>query len=239
MSHVGCLAHAADLLPTPIAPGEIVSLFGSGLGPADPAQFRLDPNGRVPTTLAGVRVLFDGIAAPLLYVASGQINAIVPAGIRGKARVTVRVENGGVSAAPFTVSVVDLAPAFFTLDGTGSGAAAALNQDGTINTPANPAHRGEVVALFGTGALWAAGTIDGAINPLVINSLPLNFEVWGMTASRPVEVLFAGPAPGQFAGMFQLNIRIPFDSWTGDHVPVNAGFRDTPAGYSQTIAIRE
>jgi uncharacterized protein (TIGR03437 family) len=237
--HVGCLAHAADLLPTPIAPGEIVSLFGSGLGPADPAQFRLDPQGRVPTSLAGVRVLFDGIAAPLLYVSSGQINAIVPAAIRGKARVTVQVETGEAVAEPFTAQVVDLAPAFFTLDGTGSGAAAALNQDGTVNTPANPARRGELVSMFGTGALWAGGTIDGEINPLVINSLPLNFEVRGMSASRPAEVLFSGPAPGQVAGVFQLNIRIPFDSSTGDHIPISASLRDTPVGHSQTIAIRE
>jgi hypothetical protein len=55
----------------------------------------------------------------------------------------------------------------------------------------------------------------------------------------PLMVLAQSPEHSGTAGMFQLNIRIPFDSWTGDHVPVNAGFRDTPAGYSQTIAIRE
>jgi uncharacterized protein (TIGR03437 family) len=237
---VGCLAHAGDLLPTEIAPGEIVSLFGMNLGPETAAAYRLDPAGRVATQLAGVRVLFDGIPAPLLYVSSRQINMIVPASVRGRKRVMVRVQSGAGASQMFPAYVADSAPGFFTLDGSGTGAAAALNQDGTVNSPANPARRGEVITLFGTGGLWDPGAQDGQINPLAARPLSMDFEVWGLSPSRPAEVLFSGPAPGQVAGVFQLNIRIPADAWTGDRIPISTLPRNrTPFGHEQTIAIRE
>lgn len=237
--HVGCLAHAADMLPTAIVSGEIISLFGTNFGPQAPAQFRIDTEGRVATSLAGVRVLFDGIAAPLLYVSATQINAVVPAAIRGKTRASVQVEFGAAVSESFSVPVTDLAPALFTLDGSGSGGAAAINQNGTVNTKTNPAHRGDIITLFGTGALWPNGAKDGDINPLAANPLPLPFQVLGLSPSGPAEVLFAGPAPGQVAGVFQLNIRIPLDARTGEVVPIALGFRDAPAGHYQTIAITE
>lgn len=182
--HVGCLAHAADMLPTAIVSGEIISLFGTNFGPQAPAQFRIDTEGRVATSLAGVRVLFDDIEAPLLYVSATQINAVVPAAIRGKTRASVQVEFGAAVSESFSVPVTDLAPALFTLDGSGSGGAAAINQNGTVNTKTNPAHRGDIITLFGTGALWPNGAKDGDINPLAANPLPLPFQVLGL-AIRP------------------------------------------------------
>ena len=65
-----------------IAPGEVVVLWGSGLGPSHLAQFTLS-GGLVPTNVAGTSVYFNGTPAPVLYTSSNQVAALVPFGIGG------------------------------------------------------------------------------------------------------------------------------------------------------------
>src|SRR6202041_3479673 len=97
-----------------VAPGEIVSLFGSSLGPA-------------PT------VTFDGIPAPVLYAGANQINAVVPYSI-GSTSTQMTVQVDGQSYGPVAMPVASAVPGIFTLDGSGHGQAAVLNQDGTLNS---------------------------------------------------------------------------------------------------------
>jgi hypothetical protein len=91
-----------------IAPGEVISIFGFGLGPATGAS-ATPSNGRFPTTVAGVQVLVNGAAIPLLYVSSSQINAEIPAPPNGieNNTTTVQVINGSATLPSFRVMVDD------------------------------------------------------------------------------------------------------------------------------------
>ena len=97
--------NAADLTPMPVSPGEVVTLFGTDLGPPSGAGARPDTSGQIGTNLAGVRVLFDGIAAPILYAQSYQVNAVVPFSIAPKNNVQVQVEYNGRQSDPVPIGV--------------------------------------------------------------------------------------------------------------------------------------
>jgi uncharacterized repeat protein (TIGR01451 family) len=131
-----------------VSPGELVTLFGFNFG-AGPVQVQ---NGRFPTNAGSTTVSFDGFAAPLVYVSGTQINAIVPYEIAGQSSTNITVRTGSAAFSVATVPVVPAAPALFTANGSGMDQAAALNQDLSVNSPANPANPGDVIVLYGTGA---------------------------------------------------------------------------------------
>ncbi|MEO8592472.1 MAG: SBBP repeat-containing protein [Candidatus Solibacter sp.] len=115
---VSCVLNAASFQPGnfnpfplfTVAPGEIISLFGAGLGPEQGAVGQ--PAGGVfPKTLAGTQVLFDGVAAPLLYAGSNQINAIVPYGVKSPAT-QMTLQRGGISDGPCPLPVAAAVPGF-------------------------------------------------------------------------------------------------------------------------------
>ena len=176
--NVGCVANGAALEAGSIAPGEIITIFGSGLGPVTPQSYVLDSSGRVASTLAGVQVTFDGTSAPLLYVQDGQINAITPWELAGKLTTEMCViynENQQC----VTPLVGAAAAGVFVAD---SGNAAAVNQDGTLNSTANPAPVGSIVSIYATGLGPISPTpIDGSIVQLPLPVL-----------ANPVQILFAG-----------------------------------------------
>lgn len=206
---LGAETSAASFATGAISPGEVVSLFGSGLGPVAGTGLRLE-NGLVASQLAGVSVYFDGVAAPLLFVQDGQINAVSPFGLAGKTDAAVTVANNGVWTAPLSLPVAAASPAAF-LSGR---LAAALNQDGSVHSAANPASPGSTVALFVTGlGVLTSPVDDGAVaqstdpKPAQAPTVTLN--------GLPVEILYAGPAPGLVYGVFQIDIRIPDDAPSG------------------------
>jgi uncharacterized protein (TIGR03437 family) len=206
---VACVAGAASLLSAPVSPGELVAIFGSGIGPGVPAWLTLGSDGRVSTELGGVRVLFDGIPAPLSYVHANQINAVVPFGVSGRTTTQVEVVYQGRRTAPVAVPVADVAPAVFTLDMSGVGQGAILNEDGAVNGPDNPAPEGSTIAVWATGAgLLDASVSDGQVTqaPYSKPRLPVKAQINGMDQ----EVTYAGSAPGLVAGVLQVNIKIAF-----------------------------
>lgn len=197
---------AAALLPGPLAPGELVTIFGSNLGPEPAAGLQLDASGFVSTQLAQTQVLFDGIPAPLLYAGSGQVSAVVPYAVAGRDSTQLVVTNGGQASAALTLSVTASAPGLFTLDSTGQGAV--LNQDGSVNGGANPAARGSIITLYATGAgqtnpAGIDGLLAGTVLPVPM--LPVAVNIGGQAA----QVLYAGAAPGLVAGVMQVNVRLP------------------------------
>jgi uncharacterized protein (TIGR03437 family) len=188
----------------------LVTLFGTDLGPVAGTRAQPDAAGRFGTNLAGVRVLFDGVPAPVLYAQAYQVNAIVPFETAPNALVQVLVEYNGTKSAATTVGVTVAAPAIFTLDPPSprSGRAAALNQDGTINSPANPAPVGSILTIYATGAGSMQPTLPDGQIVTTINAKPaLPVTVFFNGASA--EVLYAGPAPGIVAGALQVNVRVP------------------------------
>ena len=200
----------------PLAPGEIISIFGQGLGPAAGAGLALAADGSIGSALAGTRVLFDGVAAPLLYAQAGQINAVVPYSVAGKSTVQVLVEVRGTDSAISSVLVAQAAPAIFTLDQSGQGPGAILNQDTSVNSGLNPADRGSIVTLFGSGAgLLIPAAADGSVTAqLGRTALPVSVLIDGQDA----DITYAGPAPGLVSGALQVNFRIPDQATTGKAV---------------------
>src|SRR5205085_7435285 len=108
-------------------------------------------NGQVPTSLAETRVLFDGIAAPLLSASSTQTTAMVPLTVGDKTNVTVEVEFRGARSQVLVLSVLVARPGIFTANSTGVGQGAVLNENGSYNSSANPAEKDSVITLYATG----------------------------------------------------------------------------------------
>jgi uncharacterized protein (TIGR03437 family) len=230
------VVNGASMLKGPIAPGEIVTIFGKNLGPPNLLTARLTEDGLLSTNLGEIRVLFDGVEAPLVYVSDGQISAVVPYAVAGQSSVEVQVEFFGALSDPVVVDVAPASPALFTQNSQGWGPAAALNQDYRLNTPANPADRGSIVLLYATGEGLTDQAADGvlAAAPLPQPVLPITVTVGG----RPAEVLYAGGAPGLVAGVIQINIRIPGDAPTGDGVMVVVDAGPIAGARWVTLAVR-
>jgi uncharacterized protein (TIGR03437 family) len=226
--------NAASLLPGPVAPGEIVTLLGSGIGPRIAQQPAGSPSS---TILGGTSVQFDGTPAPLLYAGPNQINTVVPFGVAGNSSAQMQITSQGQTVASLVLAVSATAPAIFTADGSGAGAGAILNQDSTANSPSNPAEKGSVVSLFATGAGQTdpAG-VDGQIAGTVLSkpALPVSVQIDGLDA----RVLYAGAAPGLIAGLLQINCVVPANAPSGYSLPVvlTIGQTSSPAGV--TLAIR-
>jgi trimeric autotransporter adhesin len=215
---VTAVTNGASNLNGPVAPGEVIVIYGSALGPAQLAQYQADANGLVPTSVGGTSVYINGVATPVLYASANQVAAMVPFGISGSlAQMYVQYQN--VTSAPFNLSVASQIPAIFTL-GSGTGQAAAINnKDGSVNGASHPAKVGDYIQLYITGAgqTSPSGT-DGLINvaPLPIPVASVGVTIGGKTA--PVQ--FAGGAPGAVAGVFQVNALIPSGITVGTAVPV-------------------
>jgi len=182
-----------------VAPGELISIYGSGIGPATPAYLTLDAAGRVTTALAGAQVFFGDAAAPILYASDSQINAVVPFGV-AKAS-TMRVSFGGSSTTEFPVYVVSTLPEIFKHP---NGSVAAVNEDGSLNSPEHPARPGSVVAMWASGA-GISGLEDGEVPTEAHNLYCCQVQVQYAQA----DVLYGGIAPGMVAGVAQVNFRVP------------------------------
>jgi uncharacterized protein (TIGR03437 family) len=208
------LLHGATLGPTPVSPGLIVTISGTGLGPVTGVAARPSAAGTIETRLGDVRVLFDGVAAPLLFVRSDQINAIAPYALHGRLSARVQVEYGTSFSVPIEAKVVDAAPGIFTTGVAGRGQAAAMNSDLSSNSLANPAARGSVITIFGTGeGQTEPPGQDGRIilTDLRKPLLPVTARIGGRTA----EVLYVGSGSMLVSGTFQANILVPADIQTG------------------------
>jgi uncharacterized protein (TIGR03437 family) len=234
------LENAASFAEGPVVPGEIVTIRGAGIGPANGVTGALGPDGTYPTQLSGVQVSFDGMPAPLLYVQEQEINTVVPWSVAGDfdsvneggTEVSVRV--GGVATNMFTNSLAAAAPGIFVTNAANQ--AAALNQDGTPNSPSNPAAPGSIIAVYGTGggATSPAGQ-TGALSPLI--QAPLTLPVTVKIDGQNAQVLYAGAAPGLISGVVQINVRIPDTTPPGTaYLSVTIGSIASPT--APTIAVQ-
>ena len=144
---ISAVVNAASFAGGAVAPGEIVTIYGTNLGPDQSAQAAYDGSGYLGTYAGETRVFFDNIQAPLVYASASMVSAIVPYQVSASAN--VRVEYQLRSSAPVAVPVAASAPAIYTYGGTSR--AVVVNQDNTFNSDANPAARGDIVTLFATG----------------------------------------------------------------------------------------
>ena len=230
------VTNAASFIGGPVAPGEIVTLFGAGIGPAALTGLNLSTSGFVDSFAGDTLVLFDGAPAPLIYASAGQTSVIVPYSVAGKATTQLQVQFQGRISAALPIPVTAAAPALFSFNGSGKGGGAILNQDSKVNTPSNPADKGTVVVLFGTGeGQTIPGGIDGKLAAGVYPKpvLPVSATIDG----RAAEVLYYGAAPGLVAGVLQVNVKVPADAASGD-VPVVVKVGSASSQPGLTVALR-
>jgi len=239
-SQFAAVTSAASNLTGPIAPGEVVVLWGSGLGPASLAAYQL-VNGEVPLSVAGTSVYFNGSAAPVLYASSTQVAAIAPFELTGtSAQVYVSYE--GLVSTPLSVTVVPAAPSLFTANNSGTGQAAAINYpSGTYNNAANPASAGQWVFLYGTGfGQTEPPGQDGAFTlepPAGVLPLPVQQPVTVTIGGIAANTNYAGGAPGLVQGVMQVNAQIPSGLPAGNAaVAVSVGGVPTQAGVTVAVS---
>ncbi len=233
---IAAVVNGASYANGPVAPGEIVTLFGSGMGPSTLVTLVLDSQGKVASNLSGVQVLFDGTPAPLLYVSAMQVSAVTPFGLSGKASTQVQVIYNGVSSTPFQKLVSDSAPGIFSIAGTGAGVAAMTNADGLLNSSSNPAALGSPVTFYVTGVgRINPAAVDGTVATGIARSvLPVAATIGGRTA----QVLYAGAAPGIVNGFTQVNVVVPTDLTTGGLLPLEIRVGDVTSQQGITIAVK-
>ena len=210
----GGVVNAASYQAGPIAPGEIVTIFGTGFGPSTLANAPYT-NGQLPRSIGDTRVLFDGVAAPMIYSVAGQVSAIAPYGIDRNATgsTQVQVEYQGVATAPVSVPVAAAAPGIFTCPNK-PGVALVINASAggviSCNDDFVPLGPGSVITFFVTG--------EGATTPAIDDGrlpsgppFPVPSRQWGVafgniaSASR-CAADFAGLV---YAGVTQINTCIP------------------------------
>ncbi len=205
----GGVVNAASYAGNSVSPGEIVTIFGANFGSQDNTQ-----------------VLFDGIAAKVIYVTPAQLSATVPYAIANSTTSLV-IQSQGQRSTPVVIPVVPATPAIFTTDASGKGQGAILNQDSTINGATNPAAAGSVVVLYGTG-----GGILTSDSPARL-ALPVSVTIGGMDAP----VLYAGIAPGLVSGAIQVNVQVPIGVPSGaDPVILQVG--DARSRSDVTLAVQ-
>jgi uncharacterized protein (TIGR03437 family) len=234
---VGAVTNSASNIQGAVAPGEIVTVFGNGIGPASLTLFTVS-NGFIGTQLAGTQVFFNGVAAPLIYVSSNVVAAIAPYSLANAATANITVVYQGNTSATTTVPVVTTAPGIFTSNSAGSGQAAANNQDGSINSASNPAKVGSFISLYisGDGQTNPAG-VDGKLAnaaPYPATVLPVQVTIGGL----PAVVSYAGATPTAVAGLTQLNVQIPAGTPAGNAVPVTVKVGDVGAQTGVTVAVQ-
>jgi uncharacterized protein (TIGR03437 family) len=218
---------ASGLSSNTVVARELITLYGLGIGPPTPMTGQIE-NGAFTSSLAGYEVLFDGKPAPLTYADSGQINAVVPRAVASSTHLQIVTPSGMIDGPVLSAGI---RPAIFRNSDTGL--AAALNQDGSVNSGSNRAKPGTTVAVWVTGA--GAGDVsfpDGAVVPLQI--IHWIGPVVALAGNRSLEVSFAGYAPETVAGVVQVNFRIP-DSVSPGMFAFSLGFNGAFSQYAYIL----
>ncbi len=227
------IVNAASYQPVTasLAPGEVISLFGTGLASTTTNVQGGQP---FPTMLGGVQVMIDGIACPLYYVSPTQLSVIVPYEVATNQTglANIQVLNNKVASNTVQLYLTDAAPGSFSQTANGIGAAAALHAaTNQLITPSNPAVAGEYISLYLTGLGTVTPTItDGAVGPS--NSLSYSdlFDAGSLTvyfndftngtAGNVGNIQYAGLVP-TLAGLYQINVQVPTSGLvSGDDVYV-------------------
>jgi len=235
---VDTVANGASQAQQRIAPGEAISIYGTGMGSKAGNSFALDKaTNQVGTNLAGTEVYINGVAAPVLYASDKQVNAIVPFTLPTSGQVILQVANQGILSPGVTVTMAASAPGVFTVNGTGAGQAIAVNLDGTICDSTHPAAAGSYIIVYftGGGTTTPAGTA-GAVAGATLKRL--SQTALATVADIPATVSFSGAAPTLLEGINQLNLKLGDNTPSGSAQPLilTVGSSSSPA--TATIAVK-
>ncbi len=204
-----------------VSPGGLYTIYDVPNNPnLGPNVFTInggfDPYGFLAPILGGVSVTFDGVEAPIFFVNGGQINLQAPFEIAGKSSTSIVVNYLGSRSAAVQVPVLNEQPALISVDSSGKGAVAAVNEDNTLNSAAHPAPKGTVVTIYGTGVGQQPGY---TIFPTGLGAagVPGGFTgnyTYSIGSSPPAPAGYVGPTPTAVA-LAQFNVAIPNGSPSG------------------------
>ena len=236
------VVNAASYAGGAVSPGELVTIFGTGIGPAAAAGATTDPStGRLATTIGNVQVLFNGVAAPMIYASSTQVSAVVPYEMASVGNPSVWINFAGHTSNSYQLSLAAAAPGLFAQNAAGSGPGAILNQDNSLNGPGHGAANGSIVQVFMTGeGQTKPPGVTGAITtvtlpPPQVTPAPVQpVQVW--IGGQPAVYTYAGEAPGMVAGVMQLNVQIPANAPSGAlAIQVSIGGNMSQNGITVTV----
>jgi uncharacterized protein (TIGR03437 family) len=232
------VVNGASFATGPVSAGEIVSLFGSAIGPPTPASLVLTNPRLVANSVEGVHVYFDGVPAPVLYASSQQVNIVIPYAIAGKLTTTLQLEYLGALSNPVPLQVAAATPGIFSLAGSGLGPGAILNaKDESVNSAQNPASRGDWVSIFATGAgTTTPVSVDGllASTPLPAPDAHVSVTIGGVSC----QLNYAGAAPGLVSGLLQINAQVPASVTPGPALSVQISIGSVNSSSEITLAVQ-
>ncbi|MBV9745654.1 MAG: hypothetical protein JO099_17975 [Acidobacteriia bacterium] len=232
--------NAASGYSASISPGEIITIFGTNIGPATPVtSAQLNSNGLLATQLGGVQVLVNGYLAPMANVSSTQVSAIVPYELAPYQSAAVEIRYLGQSSNGIVIPVSTTAPGIFTQNQQGTGPAA-FNANFSVNGPSNPTTKGGYAVFYLTGEgqtnpLGVTGTINPAGQKGPAPLLPVTVTLNGQPLPA-ANILYAGGVPGSVEGLMQLNIQIPTTAASGAlPIAVTIGNNSTQSGVTVSV----
>jgi uncharacterized protein (TIGR03437 family) len=213
-------ASSGGATPSVVSAGSYVAIYGTGLTATGNRSATSLP---LPTTLNGTQVTLGGIAMPLLYASSGQVNGLVPQELGPNNSYPLIVNNGTAQTAPVMVLVKELQPGIYTVDQSGSGPGVVTNAlTGQLIGTSNPAHALDYLTVYCTGLGPLQGP-NGEMEPTGGTATPSNLvfetsaKVSATIGGLSAPVLFSGLAPG-FAGLYQVNVQVPAGVTSGNAV---------------------
>jgi uncharacterized protein (TIGR03437 family) len=219
--------HAAINQPGPYAGNTIISIYGTNLSPDTAVTYGVDS---LPVSAGSghVRVLIGGQLAGIFFVSPTQINALIPSNLIA-GPVTVRVAVKGLAGPTVTLRLLGTAPGLFEMGGN---FVVATRGNGPVATERDPARPGDIVVLYATGLGLTApemspNQIPATAASLVDRSL---FQVWINATPVPrTDIVYVGVTPG-FAGLYQVNVKLPLDCPPDPEIRVVAGGQLSPPG---------
>lgn len=201
----------------PVAPGGLISVFGQQMSPVNIATKEVP----LPTALGESCLTVNGIAVPMLFVSSQQINGQLPFNVDGNAVMTLRTP-GGISD-NFNFSIQPAAPSIFRSGSAGplTGLATVVRADNNqLVTPTNPVHPNDSLVIYATGLGRTTPPIETGVPAPVEGLSAAIIEPQVTLGGTPLFVDYAGLVPGQ-VGVYQINVRVPGSVPLGMEVPLS------------------
>lgn len=231
---VALVTNAASFVTGPVSPGEMISIFANPSAPIGPpigvslsGVTCPNPCTSVPTTLGGVQVIFQpgGVAAPITFVNTTQINCLVPYEILGGASIQLQVKYLGQNSNAVGLQYAASQPGIFTATGTGTGLASVQQYDAQggyqgQNSSSNPAKAGWYLTFYATGeGIIPSPAVTGKVTSTA-NVVPLLGPPTVLIDNLPSTVTYFAEASGFVSGIMQVNAIVPAGVHTGQQVPL-------------------
>ncbi len=241
---ITAVVNSASYQQGTLAPGDVIAIFGLGLGPAALTVF--DPTmPPIPTSLPAAApstsVTINGTVAPIIYTTTNTVGAIVPYTTAGPTA-SVIVTFGGLVSQAFTVAVAAADPAIYSLAASGQGQGAILNfvpATGvyTINAAATPAPIGSEIVVYMTGVGATTSAVDNLLIPAAPAITPTQLPA--VSIGGQGATLLGAQAPiGSIPGLMQLNVTVPTGVKAGPAVPIIVTVAGIPSQTGLTMAVK-